>query len=59
MEKFNKSLDEAISAWVKLSEEWEQIEDTHSDRFAEKYPFDKDFHEVVRDLMEWKEQINK
>ncbi|MED4342843.1 hypothetical protein [Bacillus licheniformis] len=58
MEKFNKALDEAISAWVKLSDEWEQIEETHSDKLAEKYPFDKDFREIIVDLQEWKQQIN-
>ena len=59
LEKFNKSLDEAIEAWIKLSDEWEKIEQTHSDKLAEKYPFDKDFREVISELKEWKEQINK
>ncbi|MGE6553224.1 hypothetical protein ACQKFK_31205 [Bacillus mycoides] len=59
MDKFNKALDEAISAWIKLSDEWEKIEFTHSDKLAEGYPFNKDFGEVILDLMEWKEKINK
>lgn len=59
MNKFNNALDEAISAWIKLSDEWEKIEATHSDKLAEKYPFEKDFREVVADLQEWKENINK
>lgn len=59
MDKFSKALDEAIFAWVKLSDEWEKIELTHSDKLAEKYPFEKDFREVISDLMEWKEHLNK
>jgi hypothetical protein len=45
MDKFNKALDEVISAWIKLSDEWEKIELTHSDKLAEGYPFNKDFGE--------------
>jgi len=59
MDKFNKALDEVISACSKLSEEWEKIEVAHSDQLAEKYPFDKDFEEVILDLVTWKEHINK
>lgn len=59
MDKFNKALDEAISAWTKLSDEWEKIELTNSDEIAEKYPFDKDFREVLADMMDWKESLNK
>ncbi|HHB1888847.1 TPA: hypothetical protein ACOQ40_005298 [Bacillus cereus] len=59
MEKFNKALDEVISACSKLSEEWEKIEATHSDRLADKYPFDKDFEEVILELVAWKDHINK
>ncbi|EOO32669.1 hypothetical protein [Bacillus mycoides] len=57
MENFNQALDEAIQAWIKLSDEWEKIEQTHSDKLSEKYPFNKDFREVISDLIEWKEQI--
>ncbi|EOQ04689.1 hypothetical protein KOY_04864 [Bacillus cereus VDM021] len=59
MEKFNKALGEVISACIKLSEEWENIEITHANQLAEKYPFDKDFEEVILELVEWKEHINK
>jgi hypothetical protein len=52
MDKFNKALDEVISAWIKLSDEWEKIELTHSDKLAEGYPFNKDFGEVILDLLE-------
>lgn len=57
MEDFKSALNEAISSWTKLSEEWEKIEDDHSDKLSEKYPFAKDFREVLRDLMEWKESL--
>jgi transcriptional regulatory protein LevR len=57
LEKFNQALDEVIQAWIKLSDEWEKIERTHSDKLSEKYPFDKDFCEVISDLIEWKEHI--
>ncbi|KFL86306.1 hypothetical protein P9G96_28210 [Bacillus paranthracis] len=57
LEKFNQALDEAIQAWIKLSDEWEKIEQTHSDKLSEKYPFNKDFREVISDLIEWKKQI--
>lgn len=59
MDRFNKALDEVISACIKLSDEWEKIESTHSDKLAEGYPFDKDFGEVVLDLLEWKKSLNK
>jgi hypothetical protein len=59
MEKFNKALGEVISACIKLSEEWENMETTHANQLAEKYPFDKDFEEVILELVEWKEHINK
>lgn len=59
MDQFNKALDEAISAWIKLSDEWKKIELTHSDKLAEGYPFEKDFREVVSDLIAWKENIKK
>ncbi|HDR8152425.1 TPA: hypothetical protein QC057_001332 [Bacillus cereus] len=52
MDEFNKALENAISAWQKLSEEWEKIETTHSDFLSEKYPFEKDFSEVICDLQE-------
>lgn len=57
LEKFNQALDEAIQTWIKLSDEWEKIEQTHSDKLSEKYPFNKDFREVISDLIEWKKQI--
>ncbi|MEH7037188.1 hypothetical protein COM13_16120 [Bacillus pseudomycoides] len=59
MNEFNKALENAIFAWIKLSEEWEKIEATHSDKLAEKYPFEKDFREIIFDLQEWKNEINK
>ncbi|MBA9027614.1 hypothetical protein [Peribacillus huizhouensis] len=59
MDEFKKALDEAIAAWIKLSDEWEKVETTHSDKLAEKYPFDKDFREVISDLKEWKEELTK
>ncbi|MGG3467342.1 hypothetical protein ABES02_07460 [Neobacillus pocheonensis] len=59
MDNYKKSLDEAITAFQKLSEEWEKIDVTHSDKLAEKYPFDKDFMEVIADMQEWKESLNK
>lgn len=59
MENFLKALNEAIHAWSHLGEEWEKIEAEYSDRLSEGYPFDKDFREVISDLMEWKETINK
>ena len=57
MEEFKKALDEAIDTWVKLSEKWDMIEETHSDKLSEKYPFDKDFREVISDMLEWKENL--
>jgi len=57
MEEFKKALDEAIDTWIKLSEKWDMIEETHSDKLSEKYPFDKDFREVISDMLEWKENL--
>lgn len=59
MDKFNKALDDAIAACIKLSDEWEKIEASHSDELAEKYPFNKDLREVISDLLEWKEGLPK
>ncbi|GIP45061.1 hypothetical protein J45TS6_35200 [Paenibacillus sp. J45TS6] len=59
MDSFNQTLDDAISSWIKLSEEWEKIENTESDMLSEKYPFDKDFREVLHDLIEWRESLKK
>ncbi|WP_339192784.1 hypothetical protein [Paenibacillus sp. FSL W8-1287] len=59
MDNFKKALDEAIKSWVNLSEQWEKIEAEKSDELSEKYPFQKDFREVLHDLMEWKEHLNK
>ncbi|MCU0094666.1 hypothetical protein N7917_05825 [Bacillus sp. OR9] len=59
MDKFKKSLDECITAFNHLSEEWEKLERDHSDQLAEKYPFHKDFSELIIDMMEWRESINK
>ena len=57
MEEFKKALDEAIDTWIKLSEKCDMIEETHSDKLSEKYPFDKDFREVISDMLEWKENL--
>ncbi|OME60874.1 hypothetical protein BSK59_05505 [Paenibacillus odorifer] len=57
MEHFLDALDKAIKSWSILGNEWEKIEPTHSDKLADKYPLDKDFREVVRELMEWKDQL--
>ncbi|MGG3641180.1 hypothetical protein ABES38_07330 [Bacillus gobiensis] len=59
MEDFKRALDQAINTWIKLSDDWEKIEQTHSDKLAERYPFNKDFREVVTDMLEWKECLNK
>ncbi|WP_273125256.1 hypothetical protein [Bacillus weihaiensis] len=58
MNKFNAALDEVIKSFEKLSLEWEEIEDTHSDVLSEKYPFNEDFREVVSSLKKWKDSIN-
>jgi hypothetical protein len=57
MEKFLSALDAAISSWSDLSKEWETIEANKSDELAVKYPFNKDFREVLHDMLEWKEQL--
>ncbi|MUG20940.1 hypothetical protein GNQ08_00595 [Paenibacillus macerans] len=59
MENFMKALDEAIHAWSQLGEQWEKIEADFSDKISGGYPFDKDFREILFDLMEWRETINK
>ncbi|WP_372814294.1 hypothetical protein [Paenibacillus sp.] len=57
MEQFKHALNEAISSWSKLSEEWEKIEETHSDTISENYPFDKDFREILNNMIEWREGL--
>lgn len=58
MNDFKNALNEAINSWSKLSGEWDKIEELHSDILSEKYPFQKDFRDVLRDLFEWREYIN-
>ncbi|MET3297395.1 UNVERIFIED_ORG: type VI protein secretion system component VasK [Bacillus proteolyticus] len=59
MDNFKKSLDECIIAFTHLSEEWEKLERDYSDQLSEKYPFNKDFSELIIDMMEWRKSINK
>ena len=57
MEEFKKALDEVIGSFIKLGEKWDMIEETHSDKLSEKYPFEKDFRGVISDMLEWKENL--
>ncbi|RXT08863.1 hypothetical protein [Ammoniphilus sp. CFH 90114] len=57
MEDFRKALDESVKTWAKLSEEWEKIESNKSDYLSHGYPFDKDFREILHDLIEWREKV--
>lgn len=59
MEQFKQALTEAITSWSKLSDEWEKIEDTHSDIVSKNYPFEKDFREILHGMMEWKENLQE
>ncbi|MFC5647822.1 hypothetical protein ACFPYJ_01565 [Paenibacillus solisilvae] len=59
MDEFKKALDIAIDACIKLGEEWDKIEESQSDKLSEQYPFNKDFREVLHDLLNWKESLNK
>ncbi|MED1205602.1 hypothetical protein [Heyndrickxia acidicola] len=59
MNEFNKALDQAISSFSKLSEEWGKLDESNFEKLNKKYPFDKDFTEVILDLLEWKKEINK
>lgn len=59
MEQFKQALIDAITSWSKLSEEWEKIEPTHSDIISKHYPFDKDFREILHDMIEWKENLEE
>ena len=57
VDEFKIALDKAIDSWLRLGAEWDKIEESHSDKLSEKYPFDKDFREVLHDLMDWKESL--
>ncbi|EFM09525.1 conserved hypothetical protein [Paenibacillus curdlanolyticus YK9] len=57
MEKFKQALDDAINSWAKLSQEWEKNEDVLADVITEGYPFNKDFNEVLLDLINWRDQF--
>lgn len=59
MDNLKKSLDECIIAFTHLSEEWEKLEREYSDQLSEKYPFNKDFSELIIDMTEWRESLNK
>ncbi|MCZ8514392.1 hypothetical protein O9H85_18585 [Paenibacillus filicis] len=52
MDPFLKALNEVIQSWAELSKEWELIEPDYSDELSEGYPFNKDFNEIVHELIE-------
>lgn len=58
MESFKVALRDTISAMTKLSEEWEKIEGDYSAVITEKYPFDKDFREILSDMIDWKGHLD-
>lgn len=59
MDEFRRRLYEASSALILLSAEFERIEADQSDLLCEDYPFDKCLSEIVHDVLEWQESINK
>ena len=59
MDQFNKALDDLIKAMNVLSEEWEKLDAQYSNELSENYPFEKDFQEVVSDVVYWRSTINK
>ncbi|MGG2201416.1 hypothetical protein [Paenibacillus validus] len=54
MERFKFALNVMIEAMMQVSQEWERID---SNQFAEKYPFDTDFIEVIHRVIEWRDHI--
>jgi len=57
MDNFKSALNDAVSAWSKLSEEWEKIEADYSDEVSEHYPFNQDFSEMLRMLIDWRDSL--
>lgn len=59
MEAFSKRLNEASTALILLSKEFERLESKHSDLLCEDYPFSVSLLEVVHGMLEWEESIRE
>ncbi|GEO26845.1 hypothetical protein AAC03nite_26300 [Alicyclobacillus acidoterrestris] len=55
MEEFRKALDSVIKSCSSLSLAWENLNDQSF--VLDKYPFDKDFRQVLSDLVEWRDSL--
>ena len=58
MEEFRQRLNEASSALILLSREFERLECDYSDLLCEDYPFSVCLLEVVHNMLNWQETIN-
>lgn len=58
MEEFHKRLNEASTALIQLSKEFERLETDYSDLLCENYPLSVCLLEVVHGMLEWQETIN-
>ena len=59
MDQFNKALDDVTKAMNILSEEWEKIDAQYSEHLSQNYPFEKEFQELICDVIHWKNTMNK
>jgi hypothetical protein len=64
MEKIVASIDQCINSMIELHNVWKSTDwDEYSEEFFEKltenYPFKKDLNELIIDLIEWREKLNK
>jgi len=54
---FTEALEAFVSAAVTLSSVWQRQDHTGA-YFADKYPFEKSFEDVVHDIIEWRDTCN-
>ena len=57
MEEFLKKLSEAIRAFSELSDVWNGLSEEEVQKVSEKYPFHKDFQELLHDMIEWRDSL--
>lgn len=59
MEDFKRALNSVIASCSTLSTAWENLDDEAAPTILDKYPFDKDFRQVIADLAEWRDSLDK
>jgi hypothetical protein len=57
MDNFIQQLDSVIELMVKLSLEWEHVQESSVDLLSKDYPLHIEFHELARQMIEWRDRL--